>query len=91
MLEMERDPHLMQSPCLTNEETEAQRGLMTYPRSQQALINDFALINAQVYYIPGWEESTVKVNIFSKFRYGIHTTPIKVAKGLFTNNPTKSF
>lgn len=63
---------------------------MTYPRSQQALINDFALINAQVYYIPGWEESTVKVK-FSQFRYVIHTAPIRVAKGLLTNNPTKSF
>ena len=47
MLEMERASYLLQSPCLTNEETEAQ-SMMTYPRSQQALVNAFALMNVQV-------------------------------------------
>lgn len=33
MLEFEKAAYLIQSLCLTNVETEAQRGLVTYPRS----------------------------------------------------------
>ena len=56
---------------------------MTYPRSQRALIHAFALINSQVNYIPEWDESIVKTNIFLKFfpKLGIaFITPLQGSK-----------